>query len=249
MNGHIYLVENSLNGKLYVGQTTDEKNKRGHGTVLLGAYKKYGKERFSYNRICSGIDNKNKLDTLEKFWIKTMNSLCPYGYNIELGGNVNSLSEESKAKISRSLMGHIPWNKGIHTGLIPWNKGKPITEELRAKISSALKGNVAWNYGTIGVMKAWNKGLSTPIETRKKQSAAKIGKPGVRLGSKHTTDSIEKMRTAHLGFKHSQESILKMSVAKTGKKQLIAICNHCGKTGGSGTLKRWHFNNCKFKES
>ena len=68
-----------------------------------------------------------------------MNSLCPYGYNIELGGNVNSLSEESKAKISRSLMGNIPWNKGKLTTVKPNKDGKlngfiqakdPVTGEV-----------------------------------------------------------------------------------------------------------------------
>jgi hypothetical protein len=33
-------------------------------------------------------------------------------------------TEETKNKISNTLKGNIPWNKGKKTGQIPWNKGK-----------------------------------------------------------------------------------------------------------------------------
>ena len=64
MNAHIYLVTNLINGKLYVGQTTEEKCKRGHGVILKEAYKKYGTKSFNYEQICSGIDNKKTLDVI-----------------------------------------------------------------------------------------------------------------------------------------------------------------------------------------
>ena len=44
MAGTIYLVTNNLNGKQYVGQTTVASEKRGHGTLVTAAYRKYGKE-------------------------------------------------------------------------------------------------------------------------------------------------------------------------------------------------------------
>jgi group I intron endonuclease len=33
-----------------------------------------------------------------------------------------------------------------------------------------------------------------------------------------------------------------------GRKQPKSICPHCTKVGGSGTMKRWHFDNCKEKK-
>jgi len=32
-----------------------------------------------------------------------------------------------------------------------------------------------------------------------------------------------------------------------GSKQPIVTCPHCGISGGAGTMKRWHFDNCKMK--
>jgi len=57
-------------------------------------------------------------------------------------GNKNSVgvvrSEETRKKISESLMGHVPWNKG-KTGV--------YSEETKKRISESLKGNVPWNKG------------------------------------------------------------------------------------------------------
>ena len=250
MNAHIYLVTNLVNDKQYVGQTTDEKCRRGHGVVLKSAYKKHGKSSFLYEQICSGVNNKNTLDVLEKFWIKTMESLVPNGYNLELGGNVDSLSKESRAKISQSLMGHIPWNKG-----------KPMSDDARARLSASLKGRKAWNDGVLmaestkaklrAVLKGravWNKGVPASVEARKKQSEAKLGKPSNMLGKKHSEEAIKKIRLSKVGKRYSEETKMKHSLARLGKKQPTAICPHCKKSGGAWTLPRWHFNNCKMKE-
>ena len=51
-----------------------------------------------------------------------------------------TLSEETKQKISNSLKGNIPWNKGKKGVQIP-------TEETRVKMSESHKGQVAWNKG------------------------------------------------------------------------------------------------------
>lgn len=76
------------------------------------------------------------------------------------------ISEEQKEKISNSLQGNTPWNKGKKEVQVPWNKGKkglqvawnkglkqPITEERREK----LKGIEPWNKGKKGSQVAWNK--------------------------------------------------------------------------------------------
>lgn len=101
MNSHVYLVTNALNGKQYVGQTTVETSRVGHGIAIKNAYKKHGKSNFSYEIICNGIDNKNTLNYLERFWISVFNSKSPNGYNIDLGGSkAGKVSEETKKKLS-----------------------------------------------------------------------------------------------------------------------------------------------------
>jgi len=49
-----------------------------------------------------------------------------------------------------------------------------------------------------------------------------------------------------VGFKHSDETKRKMSISKLGKKKPANVCPHCNLLTAS---KRWHFNNCKFKEN
>ena len=39
------------------------------------------------------------------------------------------------------------------------------------------------------------------------------------------------------------------AAARVGVKQSIVECPHCGKQGGSQTMPRWHFNNCKSLKS
>ena len=65
--GYIYLIENIINKKKYVGQTIQENinkrwgshkqvNKRFIGTILYNAYKKYGIDNFKFKLICICFD-------------------------------------------------------------------------------------------------------------------------------------------------------------------------------------------------
>ena len=65
MNAHIYLVTNNVNGKQYVGQTTIDSNKVGHGTIVTEVYKKYGRSKFTYDKIITNVNNRNTLNYLE----------------------------------------------------------------------------------------------------------------------------------------------------------------------------------------
>jgi len=108
MLGHVYLVDNKLNGKQYVGQTTVG-DRRGHGKLITKAYRKYGKENFTYEVICSGINNQATLNFIERFWIKVMDCRVPNGYNLEHGGKTSGkVSDETKAKISNAHKGRKP---------------------------------------------------------------------------------------------------------------------------------------------
>ena len=125
--------------------------------------------------------------------------------------------------------------------------GYKHTPEQREKNRQAKLGKAPWNKGTKGVMVAWNKGMAMSDEQKVKLSLAKIGKPSNAKGIKHTPESIEKMRIAKLGKKHKPESIEKARLKKLGQKQPLATCPHCNKIGGSYTMPRWHFDNCKLK--
>lgn len=60
----------------------------------------------------------------------------------------HKVSRETREKISKSLLGNIPWNKGKK-----WKKRtpqKPFSEKTRKKMSLAKKGKATWNKGIYG---------------------------------------------------------------------------------------------------
>ena len=154
--GEIYVLENTINGKCYIGQTicTSERrwtaHKNNKKSYIGRAIKKYGWENFKTYKY---FVPEHLLDYFEVEMIKKVNSLAPNGYNLAGGGSHGRHSEESKRKMSNSSKGKIPWNKGIprteetrkklseaRKGKIPWIQGKKHSEETKAKISLARKG-------------------------------------------------------------------------------------------------------------
>lgn len=131
MKYYIYKITNLLNGKIYIGQHKEPKNPEplnrymGKGLAIKEAITKYGKENFS-KEILEYIDDDEKhtyTSEREKYWIKTLHSLVPNGYNISPGGeggctkesaakgvatkkaNNYKHSEQTKQKISKALTG------------------------------------------------------------------------------------------------------------------------------------------------
>lgn len=98
--GHIYKITNTLNNKVYIGQTikTVDKRFQQHKNnsnkdyfsqiALYKAFKKYGIENF----ICEEIEEvpNELLDEREKYWIEYYNSYFE-GYNSTLGGRAIKL--------------------------------------------------------------------------------------------------------------------------------------------------------------
>ena len=98
--GYIYKIENQINHKVYIGQTIKSLNKRfsqhkNNYTKpyfsqihLYRAFKKYGIENFSFEKI--ERVNDEDLDEREKYWIAYYNSY-ENGYNSTLGGRDTEL--------------------------------------------------------------------------------------------------------------------------------------------------------------
>ena len=93
----IYALENTVNGKIYIGQSIDidkrikehfykanNKNDISYNSAIHAAIRKYGKESFNCFVVeqC-GLD---ELDNKEKYYINYYNSTTPNGYNILSGG-------------------------------------------------------------------------------------------------------------------------------------------------------------------
>lgn len=88
--GIIYKITNSINGKVYVGQTTRTIQERFAEHVkadsILGKdIRKFGKKNFAIE-IVEECENSEQLNEREIFWIAELNCKYPNGYNTMDGG-------------------------------------------------------------------------------------------------------------------------------------------------------------------
>lgn len=142
----------------------------GSGVRLRQAYKKYGLECFN-KEVIQFYTSDIELNQGEIYWIAKLNATNPeIGYNLTYGGDgclgivpwnkdkkglqqawnkgkkLKPTSEDTKKKLSESLKGKEPWNKGKHLSeeykkkLSESHKGIIFTEEHKQKLSIALKG-------------------------------------------------------------------------------------------------------------
>ena len=101
--GYIYKISNSINGKVYIGQTrqTIEQRWSGHKhsaitseAPLYRAMRKYGIENFQITVILE-CDNE-QLNDKEVYYIQYYNSFVPNGYNATLGGDGHVIYDYQK---------------------------------------------------------------------------------------------------------------------------------------------------------
>ena len=98
--GEIYKITNTINNKIYVGQTTrtaairwkeHQKNIQAlkHRLPLYKALDKYGVDNFVVEvlEICED----NQLNEKEVYWIKKLESFGEKGYNCTVGGQGNTI--------------------------------------------------------------------------------------------------------------------------------------------------------------
>jgi group I intron endonuclease len=133
---YIYGITNTLNGMKYVGMTSktieESKNYYGSGVYITRAVKKLGKQHFK-KEIIEICNNEKHLREREKYWIKTLNTKHPLGYNLTDGGDgVINLYEKGKNKISEKLK-LLVGEKHPHYGM-------KRSQETCNNISKALTG-------------------------------------------------------------------------------------------------------------
>ncbi len=195
MNSGIYLLENTVNGKVYVGSSSNlRQRRRAHTSDLkkdthwnehLGrAVMCYGFNAFHFCVLeyCSSED----LLIREDWWMELLRSRdSQYGYNIRTAER-HGIAEETKRKLS----------------LI--RKGKPLSQEHRERLSAAKKGKPGNR-----------KGVTLTPEHRAKLSAAKKGKLPANLAQLHSPEVRSMVNAALL----TPEVRSKLSVWQKGKKK------------------------------
>jgi group I intron endonuclease len=210
--GYIYITTNKINGKRYIGQHRSkdwDSTYIGSGILLKKAIQKYGKENFTCFPLVWAW-NKEELNQLEISYIKHYQP----EYNIAPGGYIN-LSQESINKISNSLKGNIPWNKG---------KTNIYSEEALQKMKNASKfTGKKHSEETRKKISEGNKGKILSEKTRKKMSEKHKGKQSPNKGKILSDETRQKISERNKGNKNCLGRILsentkqKISNSLTGK--------------------------------
>ena len=147
MKSGVYIYTNEVNGKKYVGQSQDvdrrikehiyrasEKTSQEYNSILHRAFRKYGIENFSIEKISCSVEEMNDIEVqlIEKY-----NTLFPNGYNIQRGGNYTS----SPQKLSLLMVEEI-------TDLLENSSltGKEISEKynVSAKMIAGINTGLYW---------------------------------------------------------------------------------------------------------
>lgn len=148
----IYKITNKTNGKVYIGQTTQQLSERWwqhcnrcpsqkHRSYIYNAVEKEGEDNFSVEQIASA-DSLDALNLLEEHYIKEYDCLAPNGYNLHPGGKGKVCHPDTKLKISATLKGRPIKNRQNGAA-----KGRPVSAERRAKISATMTGiPQPWKY-------------------------------------------------------------------------------------------------------
>lgn len=97
MTTHIYIIRNTINDKVYIGQTKlslkerftrhvsdSKRNEKKWHRPLYSAMRKYGEDKF-YIELIEDCDS-DLADIKEIYWIKQYNSNNENGYNATIGG-------------------------------------------------------------------------------------------------------------------------------------------------------------------
>lgn len=195
--GIIYMYENLINHKKYVGQTTkpmlerhqNHKHQK-YNSYFHNALSKYGEENFEITILDFGM-NADDLNAKEQYWIdfyETQKS----GYNLTAGGKGSSGYKHSEETIL-----HL---KSINTGSNNPMFGRTLSPQQRERMSKSK----------IGMFK----GRKLSRETRLKISQSKIGKNAGEnnpmFGKHHIQESKDKIRNNRMSFagaNHPQSKI------------------------------------------
>lgn len=180
--GRIYIIRNTVNTKVYVGQTTVSIKLRfqnhlsaarnGKDYIIGKAIRKYGENKFYIELLEECLED--ELNEREVYWISYFNSTdSKFGYNRSIGGNVTRTTIELDKELILSMFNSgIPAYKIakiIHTGVPNITKllknndviyGKAlqkITKEEEKEIINLYKSG----YRTMDISRKFDRNKST----------------------------------------------------------------------------------------
>lgn len=231
----VYLHRNKVNGKVYIGITGIDPEKRwrkgnGYNTTrhFYSAIKKYGWDSFTHEILAEHLTVEEAAQ-MEIQLIDKCDSTNPEkGYNSSTGGTYgfsgSTHTEETRKKLSEKCSG--------------WHH----TEEARRKISEAGKGREFSAESRKRISES-QKGRKLTEEHRHKLSEARKGKPGACLGRRYSEAHRKHLSEAHkksqLALETSRRNIeLAHKFAPVNRKRVL--CVETGEVWPSATAAAKH---------
>ncbi len=219
---YVYVHTNKVNGKRYVGVTSQEPEKRwneGRGYTkrqphMYNAIQKWGWENFEHEILFSNLSVEDASRIEQSLIDEWRLQDREYGYNAQSGGLTSAtLSDEIKEKISAALI------------------GRQLTEEHRENISKAKKDQPLSDkqQEVLERIKYFNKDKKFTEEHRQHLSEALTGREfteehkqnlsNAKRGkcSKKQQEALRKVSENNKGRKHTEEAKTKMSASGKGK--------------------------------
>jgi group I intron endonuclease len=147
---YIYKITNTINGKIYIGQTNNPKlrwsqhksnAKYNKGQqIIIRAMSKHGVDNFIFEEIatCRTLEDVNHV---EEIIIQQYDSRNPEkGYNLDRGGNTSPRTPEVVAKTAEGIRKYYETHHHFM-------KGQHLPEEWKANIAKASIGKAGTNTG------------------------------------------------------------------------------------------------------
>ena len=150
---YIYKIYNTINDKLYIGQTRRAIRKRfldhvnraknGAQTRLYCAMRKHGIENFYIEVVEEVPDSENATELLnsrEIYWITHYDSV-KNGYNSTNGGDHNPMDYEYGKSNHNKRVRSKEFRDAVSNSMKEYRKTHPFTDEHRKHLSEAMQGN------------------------------------------------------------------------------------------------------------
>ena len=206
------------NNKVYIGITKQKPEKRWgngkgykHNDYIQNAINKYGWQNIKHKILYKNLTKEEAEEKEIKLIAYYKSNKKEYGYNIENGGHINCVSEETKKKLSIANKGKIV-SKETRQKMSKNNAkiwlGKKINDEIRRKMSESHKGKQGNNKGK--VLKTRKKVIC--IETNIIYDSITIASNITKINSAHisevcngTRKSAGKINNKKLHWKYMEE--------------------------------------------
>ena len=208
----VYLIQNRISGKTYVGKTNDlsqrwsahkSKARNQSELVIHRAIRKYGSENFDFRALSSHPTEAEAYEAEKRTILDLRTTTLEGGYNANSGG-LGSFrpSEEVRQKIREANLGHVVTGE-TREKLRAAHLGTTHTPEARLKMSRSRKGIPK---SAVAKQRISEGLVGRPVSD---STRAKIGRAG--LGRLHTPEAKLKMSAVHKGRPKSEAHRLRLS--------------------------------------